>query len=696
MLRSRRTFPLAALTASLLSLAPSAQDAQDLFRQGVERLEQGDEQGALALFQRALAADPSHEEAYELWQSTDDRVWTKLLVLEGDYERVAQRFMGLARMGRKERQNDPEAVRELLLKLDTENIAERTQAVRTLAADHGEYAVPLMVYGLADQANDDRRVVLMQALTQMGSDVVLPLVEALASEDPFLRRNLALTLGYIADPRANGVLAMHATMDEDEGVRSAASRALQQTGGTTDALSQLLAEGDAYHNELPSVLRAHQVSDVVWSWSGEGLVPTPVPRFLYADELAKKAYYRALSVAPDSLEALAGVARVSVSQRERLSEWERAGQDVAEWSERLAVDELAVRVAGGPALDLALGWALDQGDQAAASGLCRALAYTAGKESPNLQRALGTGSSGAVRGEAAVALGWIACDRNRAAAPDVVAALAEMASREILRIAAVVDGDAARRGALESALRSEGVLVNAWPSGGRALASLRSVPGIDVLAIAESLPDLTVHQVLAELRTDPRFAATPVVLVAEDVEAATELWGEQVTAVAAPGDTSAVLAALEAELTGDRAEAQALAARSAEVLAALAASGTDISSATDALAGILATRPDEVVVPAMGALAHAGAARHVEPVAAIVTDGDRSEEARVAGAEALNGIFSRAPQAGEAAVAALTEVAVQDASFAIRAATATALGRLGLAPEARVELMNAVRSKLAQ
>lgn len=692
--RSRFPAALAALSAVLFSVSSSAQEAQELFRQGVELLDRGENEAALAIFQRVLAADPGHDEAFALWQETDDRIWMKLLVLEGEYEQVAKRLMSLAQMGRKQRQNDPEAIRALLTELDTDDVGARTRAIRTLAADYGEYAVPLMVFGLADKADDDRRVILMQALTQMGSDVVPPLLETLESEDPFLRRNVALTLGYIGDPRASGLLALHAASDEDEGVRSAATQALQRTGGTADALTQLLAQGDAYHNELDTVLRPYQFSDVVWSWDGAGLVATEVPRYLYGDELAKKAYYRALRVAPDSLEALAGVARVSVSQRQHIAEWAGAGQDVGEWSERLTTDELAVRIAGGPALDLALGWAIDQDDQTAATGLCRALAHAGGSSTPNLTRALGAGDSGAVRGEAAVALGWIACHSHARATPDVVTALAQAASREIVRIAAIIDGDAARRAQLEQALESEGILVNAWSTGGRALASLRSVPGIDVIVLAESLPDLTAHQVLTEVRADPRFGATPVILAAEDVEAAGELWSERVTAISAYGDTSAVLEALSGAVEGDRAEASDLAARAATVLACLGAGSTDISSSSDPLASALG-RPDEVVVPSLQALGHGAGAGHVDAIAAVVTDTARSEPVRVAAGNSLNGVFARVPQASEATVTALTEVAINDASFPVREAVATALGRLPLDAEARVRLMNAVRAKLA-
>jgi hypothetical protein len=76
-------------------------------------------------------------------------------------------------------------------------VIERTRVTNQLASDFGEYAVPIMIYSLTSEADEARRLNVMNALLRMGSDVVLPLVEALDAPDAYLRRNLALTLGRI-------------------------------------------------------------------------------------------------------------------------------------------------------------------------------------------------------------------------------------------------------------------------------------------------------------------------------------------------------------------------------------------------------------------------------------------------------------------------------------------------------------------
>jgi HEAT repeat protein/DNA-binding response OmpR family regulator len=551
---------------------------------------------------------------------------------------------------------------------------------------------------LADQGDTDRRVIFMQALTRMGDQVVPPLIEAMQTPDPFQRRNVALTLGYIGDPRANGVLALHANDDPDTGAREAATEALSRTGGSRDALAQLLALGDDYYRQSDRVLMPHQVSDVIWLWRDRALESVVVPSYLYKDEMAKMSYLRALDAAPGSAEALAGIARAVVSEQATLEELVAAGEDGAEeWSQRLAEDVLALHAVGPGPVDVALGWSLDQGDQAGARGLARALAGLSLQPTANLGRAVREVGSGAVRGEAAIALGEIAYAANASAPPEVVQALAQAAGRDIARIAAVIDADDARRTSLASALEGRGMTVNSWKTAGRALAGLHSIPGVDVVVVADTLPDLTVGQVIADIRRDPRLAAAPILVVSGETERATELYGELATGVIGPDDVDAVEAATAEHLNRDREEANRLAARAADTLRRLAEAGhSDVGPATDALAGTLAARPDEVTIPAMHALAHDGGPRHAMACLAVLTDAERSDEARVASAEALAGIFARDPQAGHESAQALREVATStDAAFAIRAAASKALGRLSLPPDQRSELVRAVRARLA-
>ena len=684
------------LCSALLCLAPAAlaaQDVKQIFDEGVALMRRGRDEEALQKFQQVLAADPSHEEAYELWKSTDAQVWTQLMAKEGQYQLISQRIMSLGKIGRRELGRDTAAIRAHLSTIVNGNSIERSRAVLTLSAEHGEFAVPEMLRGLADRSDEDKRVLYMQALTNMSQDVVLPLNEALRSSDEFLRRNVALTLGYISDPRAAGMLAWAAQTDPDLGVQSAARQALERMGLGAEALSHFLALGEAYRRRDLNVLSPAMYSAVVWSWSDGGLVATEVPRALYAEEMAKKNFYNALEADPGSLEALSGLARAYASQVAELEQLEGAGADVADLLEQARRGLLSIEVAGVDALEAALGRALDVNDDAAAIGLARVLGNSATSASPGLVRALEVGGSN-LRAETAVALGTIAWRTSSSADPAVVEALAEATGRTIVRIGAVVGsgGDA-----LAAAMRNAGMLVNTWDRGTRAIASMRRIPGLDVLLVAAELPDLTAHQVVTDAQADPKYAGTPILIFSSDTEAAEALWGDRVAGViAADGsDLSALDEVLSGALSGDRAEADRLAQQSAHVLEYLARAGnTDVSSAADDLASALTAkdpRPDSVIVPAIGALGAIGTLNQHQALLGTVTDDSRSTEARAAAADALAEIFSRNNQVGSDVIEALNGVMTSEADLPVRQAAARALGRLDLAPDVRAGLLRTVR-----
>jgi len=683
-----RSLSLLALTVSSLVL-PVAAQSED-FQKAVEALDRGAAEEALAHLQKILGADPSSEAAYELWVNTEHTVWLKMLLKGGEFELLTKELMDRAKMGRKQRQNNPDAIRELVKELSNEDVLVRTRVTNQLASDFGEYAVPVLIYSLADQQNNDRRVNVITALAKMGSDVVPPLAEALLdAPDAFLRKNVALTLGYIKDPRSKAALADAAAFDADTGVKQAASQALAKLGGAGESGALFLALGDAYYGESDAVLMPHQYSDVVWHWEGNGLQSTDTPRFLYAPEMAKKAYYRALARLSDPAKALAGIARCAVTENGRLGEWSAAGGDVGDWAARLASDDLAAQLAGPDALDLALGWALE-GDMVAASGLCRLLSGSGKAVTANLKKALSASQSLAVQGEAAVALGRIAYRNRESASNETVAALTAAAGHEVLRIGAIIGGDEASGQKLARELENLGYSASFWANGARGLLSVQALPGVDLIVVAENgLGNLTARQVVNDLRKDPRTARTPIYVRVASPETEAASFGD-ISGLIAPGDDfkATAEAAAKEPLNRDREEALRLASRAASTLHMLAAGKSEVGGSAEALAATLGDRPDEVVVPALGALQFVGTAGQVERIAAVLGNSERSEAARVAAGDALSGIFSRSGTTDAGILKVLQETAQKDASFAVRAATAGALGRLNLSKDVRVELMH--------
>lgn len=697
MTRLRWTLRLALALPAIASpaVAAFAGDIQDDFQQGVQLFRQGRLDEARIAFQRVLAADPSNEEAYDLWKATDERVILDLLAEGGEFQQIMNRVMERATLGLKERTNDADAVREIVNELrSTDEPLPRQRLIQKLSSDHGEYAVPALLPALADAGNEDWRVLAMHTLVRMGPYAVLPLLAALDTEDAYQRANVAIVLGHIGDPRAAGMLAARARTDADTKVQSAAGVAAEKCGSQGNPVAELLKLGEDYHFRRDNVLRPFDYSDVVWYWDGQ-LASAEVPRAIYNNELAKVAYYTALSLEPGSLDALAGIARESTDELAKLEGLAERGEDVDALLEQARLGSLAVAACGVPAIDRALSWSVVTDDSASGVHLCRSLGELASGPTDGLVAALDS-NDGAIRGEAAVALGQIAARTGQAAAPAVVAGLGRNVGREVVRIVAVIDGNASRAESLVGAIGNRGALVNHRGSGAQGIALLRRLPGLDAVLVGDDLPDMAFDRVLTAIAGSPVTADVPVLLVTSSEDLA-DAYSERVTgSLASADDLSALDGVFEQSLTGDRAQADDLSRRSAEVLTQLASAGhTDVSSILQEMTGPLAHRGDEVVLPTLGALAAAGRPEQLGALAAVVADSTRSDEVRAAAADAAGAILGRSSVSGDQ-VASMREVATSDETpFRVRAAVARALGRAQLSPADRQGLIDTVRVRVA-
>jgi HEAT repeat protein len=671
----------------------SADEISDTFKQGVDLLERGHKDEALKAFQKVLAMSPNEEAAYSLWKETDYSTWRDLLVEGGQFELAAKRLIQLARVGRKAHQNDAESIKTLVGQvLNNQDVLARQKAVRSLSSLHGEYAVPYLLPLLSGDGDEDKRVIAMHTLAQMDTDVVLPLIEALNVTEPAQRRNVAYVLGNIGDPRAAGALVWTSTHDTDESVRKAAREAADKMRAGGDALSYFLKTGEDYYYKRDTVLRDQDYSDVIWSLKDGQLVSTPVPRFLYNDELSKRAYDNALRANPNSTEALAGLARAYVDERTKIDLLEKAGKDVGEWKNRAEESLLAVNAAGVDALDLALRKSVTTNDSSTASALCRVLGPMCKEPVESLRMAI-VSNDGPTRSEAAVALGMIAARNGQSADPRVINILGEAAGREIVRLAMVIDGDAPRAKEVAALLEKSGMLTQVWNSGAKGLAMLRRSPTLDVVLVADTLPDITTQQVLDDVKSDDRWSSVPIVILTKSPDDVTKLYGDKIAGVMAGGDTKSVEAVLSKGIGGDRALADDLSMRAAATLDRLAHSDhNDLGPVLAALMSTLPSRPDGVIIPAMHALGAAGGAAQTGGLIAVLADEKHSDEARVTAARAVADILGGDANAvTPESLAQIEAVVSSKASVAVRNAAAHCLGLVHLDPAARAELMHKLR-----
>lgn len=683
---------LAAFQAPLWANRPD--ELQDTFKLAVDMLQRGHKEDALKALQKVLAMSPDQKAAYELWKTTDYVEWRDLLVEGGDFRLAAERLIELAAAERKGIRNDKDAIQAGVTAATTgEDAIARRMAIRTLSADHGEYAVPYLLPFLADGGDEDRRILAMHALTQMSTDVVVPLTEALQTSNPVMRRNIALVLGNIGDQRAAGALQWLAAHDTDEVVKSKAAEAVAKLAPKKGALENFLDAGDNYYARRDIALRFGESGDVVWNWKDERLVPAEIPRQLYGSEMSKRAYFMALRADPHSLMALAGLARGYVEMQAKIDAMTAAGQDAKDWKNTVGEALTAVNAAGPEALDLALDWSVTNVDATCGSALCRVLAPLAKGPTTGLMNALKS-RDGALRSEAAVALGSIAARMRTSASGDVVSTLGEAAGRESVRVAMVIGGDAAAVEALATQIEALNVFVNRSTSGARALGILRRAQHVDLVVVADSLPDITTAQVIDEVRGDDRIAGAAIVVTTADAATVAANYGDKIQGTMASGqDMTAIKAALAKEMTGDRALAEDLAARASAILGQLGAQGTtDLSSANAGLVSAVG-RADKIALAAMAALGAAGGPAQAGALVSALADEKRSDEARIAAGKNLSALLGRHGDALDAAAVAMVQgVVASGASMGVREAAAQAVGSIPLSPEARAELIKKLRN----
>ncbi len=681
---------VAACSTPAWAYAPD--ELSDTFKTAIDLLHRGKKDEALVQLKKVAAMSPDQKAAYELWKSTDYADWRDLLVQGGDFELIAKRLIDLARVERKAAKNDKDVILGLVRTATTsEDAAERRKAAQTLVSDHGEYAVPYLLALLSDGGNEDRRVLAMHTLSQMGNDAAVPVAEALESDNPMLRRNAAFVLGNLGSPLGVAALQHAAASDPDEVVRTAATESLRRLNAQGNALSNYLAAGDGYWRRSDIALKRGEAGEVIWDWKDGQLVGTPIPRALFAPEMSKRAFYDALRVDPTSAQALAGLARAYVDGQTRLDSLLAAGQDVGAWKDSVGATLIAVNGAGVDALDTALASAVQAGDAATASALARVLGPLASAPTPGLHAALAS-QDGAIRSEAAVALGQIAGRSGSAAGADVVNALGQSAGRELLRLVLVIDPDAARGQALAEALRGMGAYATVVDSGARGLVVLRRSPALDLVLVGDSLPDMTTAQIVDEVKGDERLAATPVIILTADAETTASAYGDRIAGTSSgAADIEAAKPALTADLQGDRALAQSLAARSAEALAHLGMAD-DLGPALSGLA-TATMRDDATAIPAIAALGARGTASQAPALLAALTDETRSEAVRAAAGSALARVVARYAGALDAdGIAKVQAVVGSEAPMPVREAAARVLGSIAMQPAERAKLLEKLRN----
>ncbi|MCB9897385.1 MAG: hypothetical protein H6825_05230 [Planctomycetes bacterium] len=672
--------PLRRLGSSLIAATltcglATAQDADKLFDQGIDAFRRGDNTAALEAFKQVLATNPSNDEAYRLIARVEDQVMLEMLVERGELGKVAERFLGLAKVGRQVVASDPGGAEAVVDKLLDGTATERQSALLELQGTYGAWAVKALLRPLADRSDTDRRVAAQQALLHLGDVAVVPLMAALGSDDELLRTNVVATLGSLRDVRAAASLAWLARYDESDVVKQMAATGLEKMRdglesiglGTTDALTLTIGLAQRWLTGDADIVRPYDAAAVRWTWDG-GLQGTPVLNGMYTLDLAQMTLAGALEHAQGADRErvrswLAAVEAAKLAEIDAANDVPDLQGDLLD-AARDQVARLHLDVAlAGPLRGDALSILVENQLFPAAAALAGVMGGSE-RELDGLRSAMGIDSAG-LGVTAAQALARLG-DGSSGVVERLGASLAGVPERLVVTI-----GDVG----LSS---GGGWSIESTDQALAGLARAKSFPPKDVVVVRDGVGGVTLDTLVFGLKDDPRSKDIPLVIVTDDTEGVGALYGDRATVVGAM--TAADLDQLVTDgVVSDDAARTRLLARvlvSAQVLATLSSSslsglGSHVAASLDS--GL----NDEVKTAVLMLAGRAGAVEALPKVEDILlTDGDH--DLMVAAMHAAARLWAAAGiSSGRADVREALSAQLEGGDEELAQAAAEALGQFG-------------------
>lgn len=365
-------------------------EGQRLLDQGKQAFLEGDYETAILRFEEVMRLKPNMEEALRLRERAGVEFLVEVLTQGGKFKTFAEWLLSRAEGFDEERKSNPELIDELINSLMSDDMRRYQWALERLAWEVGEYAVPALAKMLGDEVNRKARERAVLALSRMGSQVVLPVIELLNSQNVRLKQGAVIVLGNIGDLRAVADLKrIYEDPKEPGEVKDLTTEALRQI--TNRDPGQLRAAREYYYNKAlmyfqnhPAIIKNYDRNWVFWKWDdtqGE-LVMETIPQWLYNFRLAEECCYDALDIdytytAIWPVLALSNLAEYS----EVIVHVQDAPDAVRDKLQELADTNfggwVAGQIVGGPALYDALEIALRTHDATVAVSVIHALQATA-------------------------------------------------------------------------------------------------------------------------------------------------------------------------------------------------------------------------------------------------------------------------------------------------------------------------------
>ncbi len=569
--------------------------------------------------------------------------------------------------------------------------------------ESGEYAVPFVLKALRDPDRRSQIPALLRALPMIGRSALNPLVASLRMSDQTALRSVVTVLGeigylqavpYLLKIKQAGTAPTTVVAAVDEALLALTRRGVRMDGMTNAAqafawLAQAYYNNDAALAADPRLDRAN-----VWYWRNDLLVNTEVPTAIFDEIMAMRAAEEALLLDPNLKPALATWLAANFRREAQLGDQEDATRPLNYPSAAYFAQS-----AGPDYCLMALAKAVDDRDSAVALGLIEALRKTAGPASlvasadgrPALAEALSFPDR-MVRVRAALALAAALPKQAFFNMQSLMPALNEALTLHAeARGALLVEPDETVANEVAAVLRGDGfeVLIDAKLFAGLDKAR-SSQAGADFIFLSQNISDPGLGDALRSLRDEPRFAATPVVLLASagrSAGTAALSRADRRLAVVDPADGPDAIRAAMARVAKSAGAAPlspetglSIALEASEVLRGLAGNPlVNLADAQRTLIETLKAADANLRVSAARTLAHVASRDAQAAIAAIALDERTPEPTRVAMFDALAlAAKQNANLLDEATVTRVTDIAESDGNMVIRAAASQALGALNL------------------
>lgn len=602
----------------LVATPLAAQQAQTLLEEGLRAYRQGDQQTAISRFREIVEMDPANYDAQRMLTEAQDSL-VDLMMEGGEYETFVRHLLATASDERREALRDEAAAAALAQRVLSGSYEERAQARFELLTTFGPFAVPPLVASLAT-GGEERRSAAVYALSRMGTEMTLPLLAASWSTNDDVRSGVVLALGNLRDPRAAARMADIAQNDTNPVVRNLAT----QAGASGNAAALHFQQGMAFiDNDLERGLTAPENYGVVWVADGPRLTYRETPPSLVALELARMQFARAAELGHSQ-----GQAAVAMCYGAELATLAALGEEGSEELAKVRSQALTLPV---PALNAGLALAVQRGDAATAEALVGLLSRPGLETTSGLRAALAASVPG-VRYAAAIALA-----ATGDSSQEVVHNLSRALRLQPMRVVLVVDGEDSRRTQLANDLAELDIAVLTAKDGAGGLVHLYRNEVVDAFVIADPLPDFYARRIVAQIKKDPRHGDAPVLVIGNEetgsIDGATV--AEEVTAASVEGAFQ--------PLDEERRKFLTISAEAARSLyqIGLTRGPSAVSAAREPLTEAVGRDYDEVAIPALGALGFAGDAGSYSAMASVLSDADRSVEARAAAANGIAILLSR-------------------------------------------------------